>query len=463
MKSIIPQAHVENIPSSLVDQSGQLFTYNNKLYRGIRKPHGTFFSKLFQKGGLSAHLIDHIGFCPTTIAPIHIDGFDLVLEHKRIPFVTYAPEWPSEAYRRAAIFVCRAQLELLQHGLTLKDGHPWNVLFDGTHPRYVDWGSLENGTDCKVFMRELHDWWLLPLYLKSLGMNRAATFILYQNPTAASNTTEGRILAHATPPRRLRRRIAERLGIRERFRTFDNWVASQRLIHDSPLQALSRTIRALERLPLAGEKTEWTHYSSIDSTEQYDSENSWSDKSRNVARVLLEAQPRTVIDIGCNRGWYSILATRYAEHVLSVDIDEPSLNDLFRNTPAPQSNTIAHFDMAAPTAPHGIAHAFTAPMDRWNADFVLCLAVTHHLYFKRKMSFNQIAAVLASLTSKPGTLVVEFVPKDDKYVSQWMTDAHHGYTLTAFTNALSQHFANIHTTPSAPSPRILCVCTNKSQ
>jgi hypothetical protein len=91
--------------------------------------------------------------------------------------------------------------------------------------------------------------------------------------------------------------------------------------------------------------------------------------------------------------------------------------------------------------------------ERLRADFVLNLAVTHHLVFKRSLSFEAIARQLAGFTKT--WLLVEFVPGDDVHVKPWMTPQHDWYTLDNFTAALRQHFARIEVLPSTPAPRVL--------
>lgn len=75
----------------------------------------------------------------------------------------------------AALTVLDLLLELAQCGLTLKDSHPWNVLFDAEKPVYVDltsivlldgdsWGGYDQF--CRFYMN--------PLLLMSLGHERTA-------------------------------------------------------------------------------------------------------------------------------------------------------------------------------------------------------------------------------------------------------------------------------------------------
>src|SRR5205085_5474296 len=79
----------------------------------------------------------------TTVVEEPIGGAAAVLEHERIPFVSYPYEWTFAMLRDAALL----QLELLRRaietGLILKDSTPYNVQFQGAQPVFIDVGSFE--------------------------------------------------------------------------------------------------------------------------------------------------------------------------------------------------------------------------------------------------------------------------------------------------------------------------------
>jgi hypothetical protein len=66
-----------------------------------------------------------------------------VLEHDRIPFVSYPYEWPFSMLKDAALL----QLDLLERALAedlvLKDSTPYNVQWRGAKPVFIDVGSFE--------------------------------------------------------------------------------------------------------------------------------------------------------------------------------------------------------------------------------------------------------------------------------------------------------------------------------
>ena len=72
-----------------------------------------------------------------------VPGTALVVEHSRIPFVSYPYEWPFAMLQAAARLTLEIQATALAAGFTLKDASPYNVQFLGTRPVFIDLGSFE--------------------------------------------------------------------------------------------------------------------------------------------------------------------------------------------------------------------------------------------------------------------------------------------------------------------------------
>src|SRR5262249_32145659 len=61
-----------------------------------------------------------------------------VVEHERIPFPSYAYEWPPEMLHAAGLLTLDFAQQALEEGFGLKDATPYNVLFRGSQPVFVD-------------------------------------------------------------------------------------------------------------------------------------------------------------------------------------------------------------------------------------------------------------------------------------------------------------------------------------
>src|SRR5690606_22979763 len=66
-----------------------------------------------------------------------------VLEHERIPVVSYPYEWPFAMLREAATLHLDVLAAALDGGMSLKDGTAYNVQFVGSRPTFIDIGSFE--------------------------------------------------------------------------------------------------------------------------------------------------------------------------------------------------------------------------------------------------------------------------------------------------------------------------------
>jgi hypothetical protein len=70
-------------------------------------------------------------------------GWAAVVEHEPVAFPSYPHEWPPEMFERAARLDLELAMGMLPHAFRLKDGVPWNILFCGTKPVFVDLLSFE--------------------------------------------------------------------------------------------------------------------------------------------------------------------------------------------------------------------------------------------------------------------------------------------------------------------------------
>jgi SAM-dependent methyltransferase len=439
----IPTNEIAFEPSSSVDRTGRLFRWNGGVYRAIREERAGFVRELLEKKNIEA-LFDK-GLVKTQAAPFSLEGFSFVLEHYRVPFVTYAGEWTAQMLKDAALMTCDLSAELHARGLNLYDAHPWNVLFDGGRPVFVDWGSIRPASEDPEWpYKEFRAWFLLPLWLMAAGQAPLArTMFLDVANRPAARTIVPMVLSRAPSVALLTFIVYDRMLRKTAWRADKAFFARLR--------------RAIEAIPVKAAVTEWTGYEGVDKLYTHEAPDQWNAKIRNVHKLLAQLEPATALDIGCNRGWFSELAAKQGAQVVAGDVDEPSLNAVYQHARASRTSVLpVILDLCATTPAHGVAQAYPAMHERLRAEFVLNLAVTHHLVFKRSMDFDAIARQLAGFTKK--WLLVEFVPGGDVHVKPWLTEQHGWYTQENFSAALRRHFARIEVFESTPAPRILLLC-----
>jgi hypothetical protein len=67
----------------------------------------------------------------------------MVVEQTKIPFAAYPHEWPPSMLHEAGCLTLKLAESLLAEGLGLKDATPYNILFHGPKPVFIDTLSFE--------------------------------------------------------------------------------------------------------------------------------------------------------------------------------------------------------------------------------------------------------------------------------------------------------------------------------
>lgn len=426
----VSRAAMEFHPSSYADPHGRVFSVGGRLYRGVPSAAAAFCAQLFTRGVVQT-LVEKKLLVPTRISDLKAEGFDLVLEHERVAYVSFPLEWPAEMLRAAAFHTLDLLEELERHGLTLKDAHGWNILFDGCRPVFVDFGSIIDARPGEPWAaeQEFREWFLYPLELLAAGVERYPRALMRDFERGIRLEDVQALAALANQPR-------PEVGQAMPF----GWYRER--------------LAALQFGPKA---TAWAGY--------YDGEfpvltpdATWNGKHRSVHELLQRFRPATVLDIGANRGWYSMLAAKGGAKAIAFDNDEVCVNHLFRDAQREQLDVQPLvISCLNPTPRYGLGRGvMESAAERLQCDLVLALAMVHHMAFRMYLNFDQIAEGLAAYTKK--TLVVEFPPSDDFYVKQWMTERYAWYRVENFETALRRHFRKIEIVASHPAPRILLVC-----
>lgn len=439
----IPRCEVTFETASATDPHGRIFRWRDRLFRAIPHEHAAFYRELCASRAIR-ELFDQ-GLVAAEVAPATLEGFGLVLEHPRVPFISYCAEWPFEMIRDAARLVCDLSAKLLRSGVVLQDSHPWNVLFEGANPVFVDWGSLRRADPTRPWpAREFRDRFLLPLWLLSAGRQRLARLSMLEVREAVTRGEVARLVAGRVSP----------------LSAIRIWFGDSRVgEEEQPASAglFERLRRTVERIQPGAATTEWTSYDGPDRKWSLDCSDAWPAKLHSVRSILEELRPVTLLDLGCNRGWFSEMAARNGVRVVAADIDEPSLGHLYRRARSSKLPILPLvMDVCSPTVAHGIGGAYPCAAERLRCDLVLALGLTHHLVVKRGLHFEQVAELLARFARR--YLLVEFVPATDAHMKGKISGSLSWYTESGLRSALGPFFKHIRALPSSPEPRVLLCC-----
>jgi hypothetical protein len=174
----IPLDEVDFHPHSFGDRDGRLFRWNGGLYRALTGERASFFSDLLESG-VVGQLADEGLLVESELTSLRLDGYTRVVRHHDVPFPSYPIEWSPTMFRDAALVYVRLLERLLPLGLTLKDVHPWNLVFDFWRPVYVDLTSITSLDRGLPAPEKIARYYLRPLLLMERGGERIARCLLF--------------------------------------------------------------------------------------------------------------------------------------------------------------------------------------------------------------------------------------------------------------------------------------------
>ena len=392
----IPYAEIILEPTSSLDNTGKVFRWKNEVYRGIYDPHAAFYKQLFSSS-LGEELID-LGLVPTQYVPYHLNGFDLILKHKTIPIISYANEWSSAMLKDAALLTCDIQLRLVESGYTLKDAHPWNILFDACRPIFVDVGSIteKRKVTLRFFLNQFRLTFLYPLLLKS------GKFY---------SIVDARMAVHCgMDDMPVYKMLFLQSSLSECFYHWRQQRKINSIWHKSPINGLKLLREQVEAISY---KSKYLTTANCPPDRRSIKEGKkCSSRNQAIDELLTKLQPASLLDIGFKDGSNSILAAGKGIRVIAVDKNDLYVNDLYHRAGVHQFDILPlRMDITEPTMAHGWG-THTSAQHRLKADMVLMLSLSKYLLQKQSLTFDHIALYASRFTNKWALLEI-VLPNDD--------------------------------------------------
>ena len=455
----IPEREVSFHPHSYGDPAGRLFWWNGQLYRGIRSEWAPFFTQLFRDGVIQK-LVDGGLLIESEITPLVLDGYGLVVRHRCVPFVSYPHEWCAAMFKEAAFTYIKLARELVRRGLILKDTHPWNLLFEGCKPVYVDLTSIRAITDDSKYppYDKFCRYYLYPLLLMSHGQERIARCLLPEYEGILKSDLL--LLTQGTTPLMSRLTVDLWQRVPEPCRSLLNralrplqWLfRKQSSGPNSQLDFLEKIRREVESIRLPSAKTELLD-DDRNSIPGLSSQGTSTTKQLDLHKILTDLRPGSLLAIGSNTGWCSRLAALVGSRVVSFDTDSTNITQLYydaRDKNLPILPLIMDFTDLTPS--RGLSsHLSIAATERFQCDMVVALALVNHVVSRRQLNFNQIVGGLALFSKR--WLVVDFIPMHGR-----QSDGFSWYTLDNFISTLKERFRSVSIMPSHPETCVLLLC-----
>ena len=487
----IPIDEVVWVSSSGADDFGRLFEWRGDFYRHIRPEVSEGRRAVLSSPSVGRALTKGL-LIPTEVVALSLTQGDLVLRHERVPVVSYPSEWSSSMLKDAAHLILDLEDVLAGDSLTIADANPWNVLFIGPRPVFVDIGAIVRIDEPRLWMisgadplfparqqferffleplrvlAEGHDRLVRALLSDYWGISRSEREALTGSLTFVSKRAAKQARASVLPAAtRFARRVLPE-GARDRLRSrVPNVEVEVRPTYGVPASlpgpadrraAVAKVRADVDRVEVTSRSFWANYYTAFHAGEVPDLEPGpgWTAKNHAVNDVLAKVSPRICLDIGSNEGWFSRLAERHGAYVIAADIDNATINNLHGMAKQESLRLLPLvFDVRSPTPGAGPCNRWLIPgLERLRADLVLALAVTHHLVFSQVMTFDQIAQSFAALSER--WLLVEFMPRDDQYVADLLGPQHDWYTEEGYLAAFGRSFILRDQFASFPEPRKL--------
>ncbi len=388
-------------------------------------------------------------------------GCAYVLEHPRLPFVSYPYEWGFAALRAAALRHLDVQLEALAADVSLSDSSAYNIQFVGSEPTFIDHLSFRpyspgeywagHGQFCQQFLNPLllrahcgvaHNNWYRGS-LEGIDVIELSRLLPWSRKYLSWGT-----LTHVT--------LQAKLQVQVRNRERAVRAVAQRGL---PKPAFGNMLKSLHAwistlTPADVDRTVWGDYANRNSYSEAEAQA----KRAFVHDMVAQTKPGLLWDLGCNTGDYSKAALEAgARYVVGFDFDQQALDKAYLRARAESLKFLPlYFDAANPSPAQGWLQSERMGLrERSPANALLALAVVHHLAIARNAPLEQVVGWL--MDSAPAG-IIEFVPKTDPMVQELLklrSDIFPDYTEERFLDCIRQRGEIVRQSVVSSSGRLL--------
>ncbi len=381
----------------------------------------------------------------------------LLLEHQVLAPITYSFEWTPRVFRAYVQFMLELIRKLTKGALSLCDGHHLNATIHRGRFVFFDFGAIGEGITPPQTMLEFLNMHVIPLILMQKHQLEKAYACLKQ---VGIIYTLADVQGYLTQ--------AETETYKEMLS-----LASKIERQEDVLEVADRCEAYLQSLGNMENLTIWDGYQDDEWSKAAD-RTRWSEKMKGVAAWLDRLKPKTIIDIAGNMGWYGSYLHDSADYAIIMDMDVSALDTVWERTKTEgYANVLpAYMSFCSPTLANyrdsyidtslGVHPWLPAASSRLRSELALALAIVHHLAFLWQLTFEEIVGQLRAFTTR--YLIVEFIEKTDRYITDFKTEAFGWYTKENFEKELSRRFDILETSPSTPNDtRTLYLCKVRSE
>jgi hypothetical protein len=416
----------EFVRRSFRDPAGTVLRHNKRILRTVN-PDATagleaFFATRLAREAMESGALVRSARILLGEQPDLVLNSGYVLEHERIPFPNYPYEWPPEMLHAAGGLTIELARRALEEGFGLKDATPYNVMFRGVQPVFIDVLSFERREPLDATWMAYAQYvrtFLLPLLAnRSFGLPLGYTLsghrdglepeTLYRWAGFWRRLTP-QFLRIVTLPTWLGRRRSDDVSPYQAKGAASHEQAN--FILDGILKSCRRRLAAVEPEARRGDST-WSGYldrKSIYTPEQLERKEAF------VSDALELAKPRTVLDVGANEGHFSFLAAKQGASVVAIDSDSVVAGSIWRRASRARLDVLPLVvDITRPTPALGWRNQECESfLERARGGFhmVMMLAVAHHMLVTERIPLDDLLDLAGELSHE--YVLLEFVAPED--------------------------------------------------
>ena len=449
------------------DPIGGVYLRRGKVLRGIHAEFTDYYKAVFNNPAVKSMLGKKI--VETKIAKKPLSGYELTFEHPLITPQNYCYEWPLKMLQDAALLTLDICIKLNPSGAVLKDASPWNIFYRGTNPVLVDFTSIMPQEEDLLWVayNQFVRQFLFPLLAGYYTFGKTTRSLLLASQNGIAPQEVSRFLPASAKIKypwlfnrlyvpKFMMNLLHSTGQDKEIAKYQKKISYSTEARRAFFEKLRKDVDSIQ---FTSGKSLWSKYYRDVNT--FLEHSRFHEKQRTVSELLQQTKPKTVVDIGCNVGGYSILAAQAGAKVTAFDNDEDSVSMLYKLVQEKQLNILPLVaDVLYPSPQSGWRGLeFPSGPQRFRSKMVLALALTHHLAITHNQTFERIVAILCDYCEK--WLITEFIPLDNPRSQELLLTSRRDmswYSLDAFINALIKEFPTVITYPSYPKGRTLCFC-----
>ena len=412
----------------ILDTSGNTI----KILRGLREDTFSHYKELYNKDFFKKFLESEMVvksklslIDDQEAKKIKDDGWNSVIEHEVLDFISYPYEWSFSMLKDSALLHLFIIKKSFENSWALKDSSAYNVQWKNGKPIFIDIASF-------VPYREDYEWagyrqfcsmFLIPLLIKkylNLDINNILRSNLDGIPLEIGSN-------YFQSYNKFRKGVFSHILIPSILNSFINQTEerSKKKIKQNKnhiLSLMNSMYSLIQELDYNKKKSTWLGY---------DKKNSYEDEDKNLKEkfILKNIEGKklnNLWDIGCNNGHYSKLLKKKFNKIIAFDYDHEVIEDLYLSEKKySQSNiTPLVINFANPSPNQGWNNELKKLEERSKPDFILCLAFIHHARLVSNIPLDQILDWFHSLNAN---IIIEFVDRNDEMVVKLLSNKEEKY------------------------------------